>query len=156
MSAKHESIGQERMLIDGNWVESSDNRWIQVDDPGVKGAIAGEVPQATKEDVDAAVKAAAGASKEWKRIQPRERGRIISKIGNELSNQIKELSQVVALETGNALRTNSTGEVTQVADLFTFYGGIAGEIKGETIPIGENLLSYTRREPLGVVGGIVP
>jgi betaine-aldehyde dehydrogenase len=156
MTITHESIGQELMLIDGNWVESSDNRWIQVDDPSVRGAIAGEVPRGTEEDVDRAINAAAKAFIEWKKIAPRERGKIISKIGEQLSNQISELAQIVALETGNALRTNSTGEVTQVADLFTFYGGIAGEIKGETVPLGENLLSYTRREPLGVVGGIVP
>ena len=156
MPAKHESIGKELMLIDGKWVESSDGRWIQVDDPGVRGAIAGEVPRGTKKDVDDAVQAAKKAFKRWKRVQPRERGKIMCKIGDELSKQIKEIAQVVALETGNALKTNSTAEVTQMADLFNFYGGIAAEIKGETIPIGENLLSYTRREPLGVVGGIVP
>ena len=156
MKYVHESIGRELMFIDGKWVESSDNRWIEVDDPGVKGAIAGEVPRATKEDVDCAVEAAGNAFKKWKKVPPRERGKIISKIGEEFSKQINDMAQIVSLETGNALRTNSTGEVTQVADLFTFYGGLASEIKGETIPFDENLLCYTRREPLGVVGGIVP
>lgn len=156
MKYAHESIGRELMLIDGKWVESSDNRWIEVDDPGVKGAIAGEVPRATKEDVDCAVKAAFTAFKEWKRVPPRERGKLIAKIGQEISGQLKDLAKIVALESGNALRTNSTGEVTQVADLFNFFGGLAGEIKGETIPFNDNLLCYTRREPIGVVGGIVP
>lgn len=156
MKYAHESIGRELMLIDGKWVESSDNRWIEVDDPGVKGAIAGEVPRATKEDVDCAVKAAFTAFKEWKRVPHRERGKLIAKIGQEISGQLKDLTKIVALESGNALRTNSTGEVTQVADLFNFFGGLAGEIKGETIPFNDNLLCYTRREPIGVVGGIVP
>jgi len=139
MKYLHESIGRELMFIDGKWVESSDNRWIEVDDPGVKGAIAGEVPRATKEDVDCAVEAAGNAFKKWKKVPPRERGKIISKIGEEFSKQINDMAQIVSLETGNALRTNSTGEVTQVADLFTFYGGLASEIKGETIPFDENL-----------------
>ena len=156
MKYAHESIGRELMLVDGKWVEASDNRWIEVDDPGVKGAIAGEVPRATKEDVDCAVKAAFTAFKEWKRVPPRERGKLIAKIGEEISGQLKDLAKIVALESGNALRTNSTGEVTQVADLFNFFGGLAGEIKGETIPFNDNLLCYTRREPIGVVGGIVP
>lgn len=156
MKYAHESIGRELMLVDGKWVESSDNRWIEVDDPGVKGAIAGEVPRATKEDVDCAVKAAFTAFKEWKRVPPRERGKLIAKIGEEISGQLKDLAKIVALESGNALRTNSIGEVTQVADLFNFFGGLAGEIKGETIPFNDNLLCYTRREPIGVVGGIVP
>ena len=156
MKYAHESIGRELMLVDGKWVEASDNRWIEVDDPGVKGAIAGEVPRATKEDVDCAVKAAFTAFKEWKRVPPRERGKLIAKIGEEISGQLKDLAKIVALESGNALRTNSTGEVTQVVDLFNFFGGLAGEIKGETIPFNDNLLCYTRREPIGVVGGIVP
>ena len=106
MKYAHESIGRELMLVDGKWVEASDNRWIEVDDPGVKGAIAGEVPRATKEDVDCAVKAAFTAFKEWKRVPPRERGKLIAKIGEAISGQLKDLATIVPIESGNALRTN--------------------------------------------------
>src|SRR5882762_8257024 len=58
--------------------------------------------------------------------------------------------------TGNALRTQARGEATLAADIFRYFAGLAGELKGETIPLGEHVLSYTRREPLGVVGAIIP
>jgi betaine-aldehyde dehydrogenase len=63
---------------------------------------------------------------------------------------------MIALETGNALRTQARGEARLAADIFRYFGGLAGELKGETIPLGEHVLSYTRREPLGVVGAIIP
>lgn len=156
MNHDHENLGHEMMLIDGDWVTSADDRWIQVDDPGIRGAIAGEVPRATQEDVDRAVCAAARAFEKWRKIPPRERGKMITKIGVSFTKQINHIAKIVALETGNAIRTNSTGEVTQAADLFGFYGGLAGELKGETIPLNDDLLCYARREPIGVVGGIVP
>ena len=63
---------------------------------------------------------------------------------------------MIVLETGNALRTQARGEARLAADIFRYFGGLAGELKGETIPLGEHVLSYTRREPLGVVGAIIP
>ena len=66
------------------------------------------------------------------------------------------MARTIALETGNALRTQARGEARPAADIFRYFGGLAGELKGETIPLGEHVLSYTRREPLGVVGAIIP
>jgi betaine-aldehyde dehydrogenase len=62
----------------------------------------------------------------------------------------------VATETGNAIRTQSRPEVIGTIDLFRYFGGLGSQIKGETVPLGDSLLSYTLREPLGVVGAIVP
>ena len=70
--------------------------------------------------------------------------------------RIEELARIIAEETGNALRTQARPEATLTADIFRYFGGLAGELKGETIPLGEHVLSYTRREPLGVVGAIIP
>ena len=56
----------------------------------------------------------------------------------------------------NALRTQARPEARLAADIFRYFGGLAGELKGETIPLGEHMLSYTRREPIGVVGAIIP
>ena len=66
------------------------------------------------------------------------------------------MARTVALETGNALRTQARGEAAATADIFRYFGGLASELKGETLPLGEHVLSYTRREPLGVVGAIIP
>ena len=63
---------------------------------------------------------------------------------------------MIALETGNALRTQARPEAKTTVDIIRYFGGLGGELKGETIPLGEHVLSYTRREPLGVVGAIIP
>ena len=73
-----------------------------------------------------------------------------------LSRRIEELARTIALETGNALRTQARPEAKTTVDIIRYFGGLGGELKGETIPLGEHVLSYTRREPLGVVGGIIP
>jgi betaine-aldehyde dehydrogenase len=73
-----------------------------------------------------------------------------------LEGRVEEMARLIATETGNALRTQARGEARLVADVFRYFGGLGSELKGETIPLGEHVLSYTRREPLGVVGAIIP
>ena len=70
--------------------------------------------------------------------------------------KLESIARTVALETGNAIRTQARPEVKSAVDVLRYFGGVAGEVKGETVPLGEHVLSYTRREPIGVVGGIVP
>ena len=86
----------------------------------------------------------------------RERGKALLKIADALEKEQEEFARLYSLETGNAIATQSRGEVMMTADLFRYFGGVAGEVKGEVVPLGEQLFSYSRREPLGVVGGIVP
>jgi acyl-CoA reductase-like NAD-dependent aldehyde dehydrogenase len=149
-------VGRRLMLIDGQWVESSDGEFIPVENPGRKGSIVGEVPSAKAADVDRAVRAAARTFEDWKRVSARERGKLMNKIGEAIEVRANEIARIIALETGNAIRTQSRPETMLTADIFRYFGGVASQIKGETIPLGENLLSYSRREPIGVVGGIVP
>jgi len=78
------------------------------------------------------------------------------KIADSLEPKVEELARILAQDTGNAIRTQSRPEVALVVDLFRYFGGIASELKGETVPLGEQVLSYSRREPIGVVGGIIP
>lgn len=149
-------VGRQLMLIDGQWIESSTGEFIPVENPSRNGSIAGEVPRAKSTDVDRAALSAARAFEDWKRISPRERGRLMIRIGEAVEGKANEIARITAVETGNAIRTQSRPEVMLTADIFRYFGGVASEIKGETIPLGENLLSYSRREPIGVVGGIVP
>ncbi len=116
----------------------------------------GEVPRATDADVDAAVRAASAAFAAWRMVAPRERGRLLSKIADAVEAEAESIARTVALETGNAIRTQARPEVKGAIDVLRYFGGVAGEVKGETVPLGEHVLSYTRREPIGVVGGIVP
>src|SRR3974390_3497768 len=90
------------------------------------------------------------------RARVRERGRLLPRIADALEARVEELARTIALETGNALRTQARPEAKTTVDIIRYFGGLGGELKGETIPLGEQVLSYTRREPIGVVGAIIP
>ena len=149
------ALEKAQMLIGGKWVDSAAGEVLLVEDPAHRRPIA-EIPRGRAEDVDRAVKAAAAAFPAWSRVAPRDRGRLFLKIADALEARVEELARLIALETGNALRTQARPEANGTVDMLRYYGGLGGELKGETIPFGEHVLSYTRREPLGVVGAIVP
>jgi acyl-CoA reductase-like NAD-dependent aldehyde dehydrogenase len=143
------------MLIGGKPAESSDGRFIDIENPANRTVI-GEVPRATDADVDKAVRAAATAFEAWRLVAPRDRGRALLKIADAVEAEVESIARTVALETGNAIRTQARPEVKSTVDVIRYFGGVVSELKGETVPLGEHVLSYTRREPIGVVGGIVP
>ena len=143
------------MVIDGRSVESSDGRYIDVENPANRTTMA-QVPRANAADVDVAVRAAAAAFETWRLVAPRERGRLLSSIADAMEAELETLARTLAQETGNAIRTQARPEIKNTIDVLRYFGGVASEVKGETVPLGEHVLSYTRREPIGVVGGIVP
>ena len=149
------ALRKAQMLIGGKWVDAASGQTFAVEDPAHRAPIA-EVPRGRAEDVDRAMKAAAEAFPAWSRTPPRERGRILARIADALEARVEELSRTIALETGNAIRTQSRPEAKNTIDIFRYFSGLGGELKGDTIPLGENVLCYTRREPLGVVGAIIP
>ena len=129
---------------------------LEVEDPAHRRPIA-EVPRGRAEDVERAVKAAADAFPAWSRTVPRDRGRLLaSDCRCARSAGRGACARRSALETGNALRTQARPEAKTTVDIIRYFGGLGGEHKGETISLGEHVLSYTRREPLGVVGAIIP
>src|SRR6266498_1934753 len=144
-----------QMLIDGSWVDSTSGKEIPVESPGNRQNI-GSIPRGGAEDVDRAVRAAGKAFASWSRVIPRERGRMLQKIADAVEARMEELARIIAEETGNAIRTQARPEAKGAADILRYFGGLASELKGETIPLGEHVLSYTRREPIGVVGAIIP
>ncbi|MDP1910113.1 MAG: aldehyde dehydrogenase family protein, partial [Hyphomicrobium sp.] len=143
------------MLIGGKWVGSVSGARFAVENPAKRKPIT-DVPRADAADVEAAVAAADKALPAWKKVVPRERGKLLLKIAEAIQARSEELARTIALETGNALRTQARGEANMTADIFRYFGGLASELKGETVPLGEHVLSYTRREPLGIVGAIIP
>ena len=156
-SAANEAVvlGPVQQLIGGQWVEAADGRRVEVESPALKKGIA-STPRSGAEDVDRAVRAAAQAFPTWKKVVPSERGRLLLKIAVALEAREEELARLIAHETGNALRTQARPEAKSVAAVFRYFGGLGGELKGENLPLGDDILCYTRREPLGVVGAIVP
>ena len=143
------------MLIGGDWVEAASGERIDVENPSRREVIAA-VPRGAAEDVDRAVRAAAAAFDAWRALPARDRGLVLTRIADDLAAIGEELARTIASETGNAIRTQARGEAAMAADVFRYFGGVASEQKGEVLPLGDGLLSYSVREPLGVVAAIVP
>lgn len=144
-----------RMLIDGEFVDGAAGETILVENPG-KRIVFATVPRALREDVDRAVQAAGFAFPAWKRMPPRERGARLARIAADLVARNQDIARLLATETGNAIRTQSRPEVSIAAEIFSYFAGLGSELKGETIPVNASMLTYTTREPLGVVGAIIP
>src|SRR5262252_1210672 len=149
-------VRREPMLVDGEWRESVGGAFLPVEMPSQRGCVVAEVPRASSADVDIAVSAAARAFQFWRLVAPRERGKLMLQIADGIDEQAEEMATLLATETGNAVRPQARPEVKGAAEVFRYFGGAAGEIKGSVIPLGEEMLSYSRREPIGVVGGIIP
>lgn len=145
-----------RMLVAGEWVEANEGEWRDIINPARHGDVIARVPQAGAPDVDRAVAAARRAFPAWRDLHFKERQRILLSAADEIEARAEELAQVTARDTGNALRTQARPEVATLVDLFRYFGGVAGEVKGVTLPAGSGQLQYTRHEPLGVVGAILP
>ncbi len=146
----------QKMLVSGDWVDAAGGEVIEVENPSRRGETVGTVPRGRAEDVSRAVDAAFDAFQSWRSVPPAARGLAMLRIADDLEARHEELARLVATETGNALRTQARGEIRSAIDIFRYFGGVAQELKGEVIPINDDLLVYNRREPYGVVGGIVP
>jgi acyl-CoA reductase-like NAD-dependent aldehyde dehydrogenase len=147
--------GPTRMLIAGEWRDAADHEQIAVESPATREVIA-SVPRGRQADVDQAVASAGEAFPAWRAMAPRERGRMLTTIGAALEVEREAIARTIARETGNAIRPQSRPEANTSADVFKYFGGVASELKGETIPLNRQLLSYNLREPIGVVGAIIP
>ena len=142
-------------FIGGRFVPARGGKTFPVVNPAT-GEEVGTAAEGHAADVDAAVADADAAQKAWAKMPSRKRGALVSKCAEVLTAHIEELARLIALETGKALRTESRVEAGVVADIFSFYGGLGGELKGESVPFAPDVLSVTVREPLGVVGAIIP
>jgi acyl-CoA reductase-like NAD-dependent aldehyde dehydrogenase len=144
-----------KLLVEGAFVPARSGKTFAVVNPATGEEVAAAA-EAEAADVELAVAAAAKAQKGWAKLASRERGKLIAECGRLLNEHVEELGRLVALETGKALRTESRVEASVLADVFVFYGGLGGELKGETVPFRPDMLTMTLREPIGVVGAIIP
>jgi aldehyde dehydrogenase (NAD+) len=147
--------GDVPMLIGGEFIPAAGGQWTDVVSPGSLTVI-GRVPTGSGEDVDRAVAAARAALPGWRGLPFTERQRVLLAIADALFAAAEEMSLLTAADTGNALRTQARPESQTLATLFRYFGGIAGELKGVVLPAGEGQLQYSVREPVGVVGAILP
>lgn len=144
-----------KLLIGGQLVPAKAGTTFPIVSPVTLQPV-GAAARANAEDVDAAVKAARQAQLTWREVAARERGRLVAECGRRLAAHVEELARLTALETGKAVRTEARVESGVLADVFAFYGGLGSELKGETVPFNPQMLTLTLREPIGVVGAILP
>jgi acyl-CoA reductase-like NAD-dependent aldehyde dehydrogenase len=142
-------------LINGALVPASSGKSFDVINPAT-GAVIGQAAAGDAADVEAAVSSSAKAQKAWKAMPARDRGKLVIECGRRLMQHVDELGRLIALETGKALRTESRVEASVLADAFIFFGGLASELKGESVPFNPTMLTVTQHEPIGVVGAIIP
>jgi phenylacetaldehyde dehydrogenase len=146
-----------KLLIDGKWVQAHSGKTFDSIDPAT-GEVLARVAEGDKADIDLAVKAARRAfeSGPWSKMTASERGRIIWKIGDLLQEYLEEFAELETLDNGKPLSVARVADVPLAADLFHYMAGWATKVEGSTIPIAGPFLAYTRREPIGVVGQIIP
>jgi phenylacetaldehyde dehydrogenase len=146
-----------KLLIDGKWVQAHSGKTFESIDPAT-GEVLARVAEGDKADIDLAVKAARRAfeSGPWSKMSASERGRVIWKIGDLLQENLEEFAELETLDNGKPLSVARVADVPLAADLFHYMAGWATKIEGSTIPIAGPFLAYTRREPIGVVGQIIP
>src|SRR6202043_940281 len=160
----HDFIGtRQQLFIDGQMVEAKSGKTFETINPAT-GEILAKVAEGDAVDIDLAVKAARRAFDEgpWSRMTPSERGRIIWRIGDLILEHLDELAQLEALDNGKPFAVARAADVPLAADMFHYMAGWATKIEGNSINIsvpympGANFHSYTLREPVGVVGQIIP
>jgi phenylacetaldehyde dehydrogenase len=152
-----------QMLINGHWVDSVSGKTFPSYDPST-GEVLATVAEGDKADIDLAVKAARKAfeSGPWRKMSVSERGRLIWKLADLIDQHLDEFAFLESLDNGKPLTIARAADVPLAADLFRYMAGWATKIEGNTIPISvpytpkARYLSYTLREPVGVVGQIIP
>jgi phenylacetaldehyde dehydrogenase len=149
-----------KLLIDGEWVPAASGRTFDTINPATEEKLA-EVAYGEQEDIDRAVRAARKAfayDSPWRRMSPSARGKLIWRIGDLIEQHVEELAMLESLDNGKPLGVARVADVPLAADLFHYMAGWPTKILGDTTPISApgEYLSYTLREPVGVVGQIIP
>ena len=141
--------------INGTWRWPEDGRKLSIENPSRRTPIC-DIGRGGAIEIALAVQAARAALPGWRGLAASERGRLLSELGRRLEENAEEVARVLAAESGNAIKTQSRSEAVGAAGVLKYYGGVAVEQKGETLPLGPGVLSYSTREPHGVAGSIIP
>ena len=161
-SVEEFTAAQRKLFINGQWADAASGKSFETPNPATGETLA-RVAEGDAEDINRAVRAARAAfDGPWSRMTPSERGRIIWRIGDLILAHTDELAQLESLDNGKPFAVAQAADVPLAADLFHYMAGWATKIEGNTINIsvpympGANFHSYTLREPVGVVGQIIP
>ena len=152
-----------KLLIGGRWIDSISGKTFETIDPS-NGEVLGRVAEGGEKDVDAAVVAARKAFEDgpWPKMTPSERGKLLNKIADLVEKYAEELAQIEVLDNGKIIREAMGGDLPLAVDLLRYFAGWPTKIHGDTTPVsvpyypGAKFLHYTVKEPIGVVGAIIP
>ena len=150
------TIMRKQLFINNEWRDAAGSATLEVVNPATEEVVA-EVSSADRSDIDAAVAAARAAlNGPWAAMSARDRGRLVWKIGERLMAKADEIARLETLHNGKPIFESRQIEIPASAECFQYYAGWADKIHGETIPVRGEYLTYTLREPVGVIAAIVP
>jgi aldehyde dehydrogenase (NAD+) len=150
-------IRQTNCFIGGQWIPAASGKTFETMNPATEEVIA-QVAEGDSEDVDKAVHAAREALERgpWATMDARDRGALMHKLADLMTEEIDELAALESLDNGKPVRDARAADLPLAIDCIRYYAGWADKLHGQTIPIRGNYFTYTRREPVGVVGQIIP
>jgi acyl-CoA reductase-like NAD-dependent aldehyde dehydrogenase len=146
---------QTKLFIGGKFVDAQDGATFATLNPH-DGSELAQVAEAKAADIDRAVEAAAAAFPKWSRMAAADRGRILLRLADLIEAKTDELARLESLDTGHPIRDSRGLDVPRTAATFRYFGGMADKLQGSIVPVDAGFLNYVLREPLGVVGQIVP
>ncbi len=146
---------QNKLFIDGEFVDAQNRGRIPVLNPHDNSLIT-EIAEAQGADVDRAVASARGAFPAWARMAAMERGRLLLTLADAIEANAEALAKLETLDTGHPLRDTRGLDVVRTAVTFRYFGGMADKFQGSVVPVEQGFLNYVLRQPIGVVGQIVP
>jgi acyl-CoA reductase-like NAD-dependent aldehyde dehydrogenase len=157
LTATKAKVQPGKLLIDGQWLDGS--KHFDTINPAT-GDVLTQVAEASRMDVDRAVTAARKAFDDrtgpWRRMSASDRGKLIWKLADLIEGHIDEIAELETLDNGKPIFESRQVDMPMVIDVLRYYAGLATKIHGETVNTFEMAFTYTLREPIGVVGLIIP
>ena len=144
-----------QLFIDGCFVDAEDGATLATLNPHDNSVIA-DVAMAGPADIDKAVAAAQRAFPAWARMAAADRGHILLKLADLIEANAEELARLESLDTGHPLKDSRALDVPRTAACYRYFGGMADKFQGDVVPVEAGFLNYLLREPVGVVGQVVP
>ncbi len=150
-------VRRTKLLINGEWVDSRSGKTFATYNPATEEKIA-DVAEGDAADIDLAAKAARKAfeSGPWSKMDARDRGRLLNKLADLAETHLEELAGLETLDNGKPIADSRAADLPLAIDCLRYYAGWADKLVGETVPIRGNYFCYTKREPVGVAGQIIP
>lgn len=149
-------VHQTQCFIDGRWTPAASGKTFDTVNPATEEVIA-QVAEGDAADIDLAAQAARKAlSGPWGRMDARDRGRLMHKLADLIEEEADDIAALETLDNGKPIRDARGADLPLTVDCLRYYAGFADKIHGQTIPVRGNYFTYTRREPVGVAGQIIP